>query len=185
MKATLDELIVFLKNPTVGKAKDATFRDRLKTFFNLFFISLTTSFVFTSLIAILEETGLLVSDNHAVEELFKTLTPLHFFMFVAVVAPLIEESIFRGPLTLFKQPRYFKVAFYIFALAFGFVHITNYEITTKILLCSPILIAPQFFAGLYFGFIRVKFGLLWSIALHAAYNTFLFSLYLIAKDVVT
>ena len=185
MKETLEDLVAFIKNPILEKDKNTAFSHRLKTFFNLFIISLTTSFIFTLLMSLLEEAGILTTDNHAVEELFKTLSPLHFFMFVVVFAPLIEESVFRGPLTLFKQPAYFKVAFYLFAITFGFVHITNYEMTTKILICSPILIAPQFFAGMYFGFIRVRFGLLWSIALHACYNAFLFSLYLLAKDVVT
>ena len=185
MKETLENLVVFIKNPILEKDKNTAFSHRLKTFFNLFIISLTTSFIFTLLMSILEEAGILTTDNHAVEELFKKLSPINFFMFVVVLAPLIEESVFRGPLTLFKQPKYFKVAFYIFAITFGLVHITNYEMTTRILICSPVLIAPQFFAGMYFGFIRVRFGLLWSIALHATYNGFLFSLYLLAKDVVT
>lgn len=185
MRQTLENLVAFIKNPILEKDKNTAFSHRFKTFFNLFIISLTTSFIFTLLMSILEEAEILTTDNHAVEELFKTLSPLHFFMFAVVLAPLIEESVFRGPLTLFKQPKYFKIAFYIFAITFGLVHITNYEMTTKILICSPILIAPQFFAGMYFGFIRVRFGLLWSIALHASYNAFLFLLYLLAKDAVT
>lgn len=185
MKETINELIAYIKNPVLEKDENLNFSYRLKKFFSIFFISLLTSFFFTILISLLEESGLISTEKHSVENLFKKLSALHFFIFAVVVAPLIEESIFRAPLTLFKKKKNFKIAFYVFAISFGFIHITNYEITKSILLFSPLLIAPQIFAGFYFGFIRVKFGLMWSIALHATYNAFLFSLFLFAKDAIT
>lgn len=185
MNQTVNELFAFIKNPVLGKDKNTKFSYRLKKFFSVFVISLVTSFFFTILISVLEESGFISTDKHSVESLFKKLTALRFFVFAVVIAPLVEETIFRAPLTLFKNKKGFKIAFYAFAIAFGFIHITNYEITKNILLYSPLLIAPQIFAGFYFGFIRVKFGLVWSIALHAAYNGFLFSLFLLAKDAIT
>jgi membrane protease YdiL (CAAX protease family) len=185
MKETVNELIAFFKNPVLGKDENTNFTYRLKKFFSIFIISLITSFFFTILISFVEESGLISTEDHSVEDLFEKLSPLYFFIFAAILAPLIEECIFRAPLTLFKNKKAFKIAFYAFAIAFGFLHITNYEMTKNILLFSPLLIAPQIFAGLYFGFIRVKFGLLWSIALHATYNALLFSLFLLAKDALT
>ena len=57
-------------------------------------------------------------------------------------------------------------------LLFGFVHITNFDFTTSVLLLSPILVLPQLLVGGYFGYIRVRFGLQWSILLHGSYNCF-------------
>ncbi len=185
MKETVTELFAYIKNPVLGKDENTNFTYRLKKFFSIFIISLITSFFFTICIAIIEESGFISTENHAAESLLKELSAFHFFIFAVVIAPILEESIFRAPLTLFKNKKAFKIAFYTLALLFGFIHITNYEITTNILLFSPILIAPQVFAGFYFGFIRVRFGLLWSIALHATYNGLLFSLFLLTKDAIT
>ena len=95
------------------------------------------------------------------------------FVFAALIAPVFEELIFRAPLTAFKKKNQFRIAFYVFAILFGFVHITNFELTTNVLILSPILVLPQTLVGGYFGFIRVRFGLLWSIALHGSYNAIL------------
>lgn len=50
------------------------------------------------------------------------------------------------------------------------MHISNFEMSTQVLLFSPLLVAPQISVGFLLGYIRVKFGLLWSMALHAIYN---------------
>ena len=97
-------------------------------------------------------------------------------IFGAIVAPIIEELLFRAPLTSFKKPKSFKIAFYSFALLFGLIHITNYELSTKIILLSPILILPQLLGGGYLGYIRVRFGLRWSILLHATFNFLILNL---------
>lgn len=185
MKEIVNELIAFIKNPVLGKDENTNFTYRLKKFFSIFIISLVTSFFFTILISFVEESGFISSEEHSVSDIFEKKGTVYFFVFAVIIIPIIEESIFRAPLTLFKNKKTFKIAFYAFAITFGFLHITNYEITKNILLFSPLLIAPQIFAGLYFGFIRVKFGLLWSIALHASYNALLFSIFLLAKDAIT
>ena len=185
MTETLKELFNFFKNPTLEKDLNTNFLYRLKKFFTIFFVCLITSFFLTIFISIIEKTGLVNTENHSVESLYKRATPFYFFMYAVIFAPLIEEAIFRAPLTLFKQNNYYKIIFYLFATAFGLIHIINYEISLNILLFAPILIAPQMFIGLYLGFIRIKFGLLWSIALHSTYNGFLFIIFLIAKNAVT
>jgi membrane protease YdiL (CAAX protease family) len=185
MIETLNELIAYIKNPVLEKDTNTSFSYRLKKFGALFFISLGTSFLLTIFISFIEEVGLVNSENHAVDTVFKNYGPMFFFLFAVIIAPIIEETLFRAPITLFKKEKNFKIAFYVFAIAFGFLHITNYEISTNVLIFSPLLIAPQIFAGLYFGFIRVKFGLVWSMALHATYNAFIFSLFLLTKDAIT
>ena len=144
MKETINELITYIKNPVLEKDKNTNFVYRLKKLFSIFAISLLTSFFFTILISILEESGLFNSENHSVTDVFNKYGPVSFFIFAVIAAPLIEESIFRAPLTLFKKKQTFKIAFYVFALAFGFLHITNYEISTNVLIFSPILLLHKF-----------------------------------------
>lgn len=121
---------------------------------------------FTSFLEIL---GVYNSDTHAISKLFEESNPLYIIFTAVILAPVIEELIFRGPLTLFSK-KYFKIGFYSLALIFGYVHLFNFEITTKILLFSPLLVLPQIVLGLVFGYIRVRFGLIYSILLHAMYN---------------
>ena len=94
----------------------------------------------------------------------------------------MEEIIFRGPLILFKQIKLFKIAFYAIGIIFAYVHLFNFELTTNVILFSPLLVAPQFFVGLIFGYIRIRFGLLWSILLHSLYNGLLVSLFLLVSN---
>lgn len=119
--------------------------------------------------------------THITDSLFDDSNGIKILFFAAILAPLIEELIFRGPLVYFSQPRAFKIAFYVIGVIFAYVHIFNFEITTNVILFSPLLVAPQFFIGLIFGFIRIRFGLIWSILLHSIYNGILVSLFLLAS----
>lgn len=170
MIIVLKELISYLKNPTIIEDNNSDWNYRLAKFIKLLAICLVTGFVISPIFAILESLELINLDNHAAEQMMKNFSKLQIVGLAVILAPLLEEAIFRAPITAIKNPKYFKITFYISAILFGFVHITNFDITTNILLLSPILVLPQILLGCYLGFIRVKFGLLWSILLHAAYN---------------
>lgn len=185
MSSTLINLINYLKNPVLEKDKNTHFLYRLKTLIHLVFICMITTFAITIVISIIESTGILTTKGHSITNAIESYSTTQFFLLAVVFAPLIEETIFRAPIVLLKNKNYFKIGFYTIAILFGYIHISNYELTPSVLLFSPLLIAPQAFVGLYLGFIRVKFGLLWSIALHACYNGLLFSIYLLAKDAIT
>ncbi len=185
MSYTLNKLVKYIVHPVLEKDKNTNFFYRLKTLIFLVFICVFTTFAITIITSIVESTGLLNIKGHSITDALKSTSTTEFFLLAVVFAPLIEELIFRAPLTLLKKKKYFKTGFYVIALLFGYIHISNYELNTSVLLFSPLLIAPQFFVGLYLGYIRVKFGLLWSIALHASYNGFLLSIYLLVKDVIT
>jgi len=170
MKETFLNLINYLKNPVLEKETDKPTSYKLKIFFNLFVICIATSIIITPIYTILEEFQLIDFDTHKLEEMFKDMSILETILLTAIIGPIIEELLFRAPMTLLKKPILFKYGFYLFTILFGFVHITNYEITTNVLLFSPLLILPQLLVGFYFGYIRIKFGLIWSIFLHGAYN---------------
>ena len=126
--------------------------------------------------------GVLHEISHITDTLFEDSSSFKILFLAAVIAPVMEELIFRAPLTLFKQARLFKIAFYAIGIIFAYVHLFNFELTTNVILFSPLLVAPQFFIGLIFGFIRVRLGLLWSIFLHSLYNGLLVSLFLLASN---
>lgn len=172
MKDTFTELITYLKKPILKEDTDKSNFYRFKKFFNLLIISILTGALLSPLFILIEHLGWVDMNTHAMEDLLKNMSKIKVFLFTVIAAPLLEELIFRAPITLFKQAKHFKIAFYIFAVIFGLVHITNFKTTTNVLLLAPVLVAPQIILGGYLGFIRVRFGLIWSILLHASYNAF-------------
>ncbi|MBC5774262.1 CPBP family intramembrane metalloprotease [Pontibacter sp. KCTC 32443] len=72
-----------------------------------------------------------------------------------------------------KWSQIYGILFYSIAVIFGLVHISNYtnfNYASVALLLIPVLVAPQIWAGLALGYIRVKYGFFWGFFLHAAHN---------------
>lgn len=172
MKETFNELVAYLRNPVLEKDTNTNNSYRFQKFLHLLVISILTGALLTPLIVIVSELGLVNLDDHAMKDMMdKFGKPMILFLTI-IAAPLLEELFFRAPLTLFTGKKTFKIAFYVITVLFGLIHITNYDMTINVLLLTPILVAPQTILGGYLGFIRVRFGLLWSILLHACYNAF-------------
>ena len=206
-----EELIQFLKNPVLAKDTEATIGDRILKFILLLISCFMISFTISIIIGILFQSGLIENEYHAFDEL-KDLSAYRILLLAAIIAPISEELMFRAHLVIFKSPakfyvklipfsdsktelfesrvkglenpKVFKIMFYLLALAFGYVHLFNYQVDAQILLFSPILVAPQIFLGLIFGFVRVRFGLPWSILMHGMYNGILVILFLLAQHAV-
>lgn len=170
MKETFFELINYIKNPVLEKDLNTDFKYRIRKFGFILLICLTIGFIISPIFVLIEELGWVNMENHAMEDMMKNFSKSYIFFFAVVIAPVFEELFFRAPITLFKKSKSFKISFYVFAIIFGLIHLTNFKITTNVLLLAPILVAPQTILGGVFGFIRVRFGLGWSIALHACYN---------------
>ncbi len=183
MRETFNELLGYLKNPILEKDSNQDSSYRFKKFLHLLIISILTGAVLSPLFVLIEHLGWVDMNTHAIEELMKNHSKWFIAFLAVVVAPLLEELFFRAPITLFQNKKYFKIVFYAFAIIFGLIHLSNFQITTNILLLAPILVAPQIILGGYLGFIRVRFGLIWSILLHASYNAF-FVLITFASDLV-
>lgn len=177
----LQELWHFLKNPVYEVDENADFKYRFGVLLRLLGIALVISVVLGGIMGLVENSMNLDFGKHAVEEALEKFSPWFLAFAAVVLAPVMEELVFRAPLSLFKYKSYFKIIFYVFTLIFGFYHITNFEITTTILALSPLLVAPQISVGALLGFIRVRFGLLWAIGLHAIYNLLLLGPLLVFK----
>ncbi len=166
----ISSLLKFAKNPDYKHAGDLNLNEKFSIFFRLLALSLLVSLALALLIGLLEEVAGLELGRHAMDLLFEEYTPGFIFLVVVVLAPVLEELFFRGPLYLFRNSSYFGLIFYLFTLVFGFYHITNFELTPTILYLSPLLVSPQLFIGLLLGYIRIRLGLQWAILLHSAYN---------------
>ncbi|AUC76273.1 CPBP family intramembrane glutamic endopeptidase [Olleya sp. Bg11-27] len=164
-----ESIFAYVKNPRPKHLKYATFEQKFGIVLQCVPLCLVLGLGFGVLIAVLEAVGVYSSDTHAMNKLFEEKAGIYIIFTAVIVAPIIEELIFRGPITLFNK-KHFKIAFYSFTILFGYVHILNFEITPKILLLSPLLVAPQIVVGFIFGYIRVRLGLVYSMLLHASYN---------------
>ncbi|MBT8310380.1 MAG: CPBP family intramembrane metalloprotease [Flavobacteriaceae bacterium] len=171
---TLNRVLEFIKNPVCSRDKEMSLRDKGLMMFIILGLSFTINFVFVFLIGALEQFGLFSMEDHAINQMFDEFSPLIIMFLAIIIAPIFEELIFRAPITLFcKYKNVFRWVYYGLALAFGYVHITNYDMTTNVLLFSPILVAPQIILGLFLGLIRVQLGLLYAMIFHAVYNAIL------------
>ena len=166
----LEEFIVFAKKPIYEKDVSSSASDKLRLFIKLLVLALGLSILLLIIASVIQNIFNIEVGKHAFDDLFNNNSEIKIFVLAVLVAPFLEELIFRGPLVFFKNSKYFSTVLYIFTIAFGLVHISNFELTTQVLLLSPLLVAPQISVGFILGYIRIKFGLIWSMGLHACYN---------------
>ena len=167
------KLIDFFKSPNYNIDKDLELNQKFTMTLKLVMLALLISLSLGMIIGLIEHLTDIELGRHALDGLFDEYSPGFIFLVVVILAPLLEELIFRGPMYFFRKSRYFGIAFYFLTLAFAFYHITNFEITPQILYLSPLLVAPQLIIGLLLGFIRVRLGLGWAMLLHSLYNLFI------------
>ncbi|PQJ78115.1 CPBP family intramembrane glutamic endopeptidase [Polaribacter porphyrae] len=172
MKKTFLEFINYIKNPVLESDKNKSLNYRFRVFFKIFIFCIIVGILTTPIFIFIEEMNWVNMDNHKVEAMFKDMALYKIILLGGFFVPLIEELLFRAPITLFKKPKVFKIAFYVFTIIFGLIHITNFDITTNVLLLTPLLVIPQLFVGLSLGFLRVRFGFWWAVLLHCIYNSF-------------
>ncbi|MHA7944058.1 CPBP family intramembrane glutamic endopeptidase [Formosa sp. 3Alg 14/1] len=165
----IKRFISFLKAPNLEDKNLFDGFSKAKVFISALIIAFIINFCFTIVFSIIEAMGYVSFEDHASTKLFEDYPPYVIVLLGVVVAPILEELFFRGPITLFHT-KYFIYVFYFFAITFGLIHITNFEITRNVLILAPILVGPQIVIGLLLGVIRIQYGLIYSILFHAIYN---------------
>ncbi|NER16507.1 CPBP family intramembrane glutamic endopeptidase [Spongiivirga citrea] len=166
----IKEVFQFVKKPKSHWDEEVSLGAKLGIFVKLLLWAMTISIALTPISAILDELEIIDLKEHAVNELFENLSPLIVLFAAAVVAPIIEELFFRAPLLGLRNSKYFKIWVYVFVAAFGLIHITNFEMNTKILLFTPLLVLPQINLGFFASYICMRFGYFWAVLLHGCYN---------------
>ena len=209
---TFHALWRFIKKPVELSEDKASLQLKIGTCGALFLIQIPPLLVLMALVGGLEQLGLWDEDMHSLQKIFQEMEPVLIFLFAVIVAPLFEEVMFRLILkfrsnflilwsihigvalhlgqkrSLLKTARkvwdkFYGWIFYLMAAAFGLMHIMNFEPSLNIYLLAPILVAPQILIGINLGYLRVRFGLIWSILFHAFYNGILMSIALLTGEI--
>ncbi len=177
----IKEVWEFLKRPSYEPYPQLQATDKIRYFSYLLALTLGFSFFLGIFGAVLAERSGLVTNEHAIEAFLENTSTATLFLFIVVIAPAIEELIFRAPLALFKKASYFNLVFYLSVILFGAVHLFNFEYESGFYGFALFLVMPQLSAGIFLGFIRIKMGLGWAILLHALHNFILLSPFFLLK----
>ncbi len=92
--------------------------------------------------------------DHKTEDLFENYSSIAIFFLMVLIAPIVEEIIFRGPLIFFKRSSYFPWVYYFSCLLFGLVHLGNFDNANDLLWLTPILDCATNCNGLFSGFFK-------------------------------
>ncbi|MEC4113130.1 CPBP family glutamic-type intramembrane protease [Myroides pelagicus] len=130
-----------------------------------------SSLIISSLFLVLFIIGLLDSITGVLGYILLGVVAALFFIGVHFLTKKKEQS---------EQlyTRYYPYIFYGISLLFGYIHITNFEdISTRILLLSPLVIFPQFVLGLGIGYVRVRYGFWYGCLFHVVNNAIAISMF--------
>ncbi|UCS94813.1 CPBP family intramembrane metalloprotease [Echinicola marina] len=198
-KSTYSDLLLFLKSPQDQPNDDQSFRQNISSFIWILLIDLVIVAGLSGVFVLLEKLGINAFENHKLLEQLESLPKSSLFFLAVLFVPFIEELLFRSYLrykynfllrlfsSLFfiagketqqemekriKKLWYgkYRYVFYFSALLFGFIHIFNFGDYKQLIYIFPLLTLPQISFGLLGGYLRVRYGLVWSIILHAFHN---------------
>lgn len=65
--------------------------------------------------------------------------------------------------------RYVAVYYYVSAIVFGLIHLTNYT-AVGAWWFAPLLVLPQLIGGFIFGYVRIRLGFWYAVLMHMAHN---------------
>lgn len=116
--------------------------------------------------------------DHAFADIQDEMAMWQLFLLAVIVAPILEEGIFRFPLKYFTSN--FPILFYIFTIVFAGLHVANFTGSVEYWK-MPLLVLPQLILGFYLGFVRMKFSWPHAIGIHML-NNLIPTLMLIASD---
>lgn len=148
-------LVIFLAVVNAPITEELTFRLLLR--FSHKKLAIAASFILLFIL------GLFIEEIY-IEVLLPLLIIFGLFVFF-----LSRRFINKAKAEEFYRKNMRKI-FYFSIFAFAVIHINNYFDLGPLILLIPIFVLPQFFAGLFLGYIRLNYGFMWTILTHAAYN---------------
>ena len=193
MKIIAINFFNFLKNPKENFNETLSLKLKWKIIFSILVLDFILV-IFASLITSFIDSFLFELKSDPLEDLFFDKGAFSILILAAIVVPFIEELIFRFFLKyernllfhffdfltnnrakIFWQ-KYFKFFFYLSAVLFALIHLTNFSNTNVLFyILAPLIVLPQFIGGLTLGYIRLKLGFFWGVLLHGLYNLILFT----------
>ena len=212
IKETYKDFYAFLKNPTDETFPIQTARHKIVTLFSVLAIEIPIVSIIATTIFGIEKLGLIDTGAHKLNTLFQNFPIWKFVLWGVIINPFLEELIFRlglrynfknfknysilpvsaiGTRSLTKIEIYlnhfwrskFRLIFFFSAAIFAYFHLSNYQLSSTVLLLSPILIAPQFITALFLGYLRIRYSFMLGYFLHAIHNTFFIIVSLILMNI--
>lgn len=175
MKQIISDFFSFIRKPKDFQysGNDKTYK--WKVFFTLFICELALLIIYFPITSFVDNYIVL---EEAFADSYNILTS--FFLFVLLI-PFIEELFFRYFLRrtgflkyIFSEKvwhKFYPIFFYSSVLAFGFVHITNYEFTSIwIYILAPFLVITQIIGGAIMSYLRIRFNFWLGFMYHALWN---------------
>ena len=160
----ISEFLAFLKKPfhyrPIQKLDQQSVKNLISGFAIVFVFEIIAMSLF-QMIAGIEEIP------HAFDSMMD-MNPFIMILFAVIIAPVLEELIFRFPMKYITK--YFPFFFYVISIGFALLHIFNFDLSMHHYLLAPFLVLPQLILGLYLGFVRMKNGILASMGIHALNN---------------
>lgn len=92
------------------------------------------------------------------------------FMIMIIAYPLLSMPRIKKSLELFWKNN-FRWILYFFCFGFAWVHIFNYELTLEHLLLMPIITMDKLVSAMCYGYTRVNYGFIYSLAIHMLNNS--------------
>ncbi|WP_293311022.1 CPBP family intramembrane glutamic endopeptidase [Pedobacter sp. UBA5917] len=108
-------------------------------------------------------------SNYFIKSSFLTWPVYLFFIFIALILQVYFKTMDIRKRLVFQQ-RSFGYLLYYSAIIFGLIHLNNIKGLTLSDPAFILFVISQGFMGLSLGYLRIKYGLIYSILLHAFYN---------------
>lgn len=188
---------------SLAEVEESNILQKFTRLFYILLLDLLCMLPLVGVMGFIEQMEIVNLDDHALKAMLEQYPVWAIAGLVILIGPFLEELIFRlhlnrrwnliaglsewftiaskrvlreeaAALVKVKWDRFFALFFYVNAVAFALVHMTNFQAIDVPIWVIPLIVLPQFVAGLYFGYIRVKNGgMFWSFALHALHNAIL------------
>ncbi|RCU42474.1 CPBP family intramembrane metalloprotease [Chryseobacterium lacus] len=203
--STAKSLLNFLKKPADQQDTDQSAKQQSRALFSVLMIDIPVMLLLSGIIALLNDLGWVKTNNHRVGQFLQFAPVWMVYLLAVIVIPFFEELIFRLFLrwrrnyilqlfvAVFPKTkssvyhfwnRRYGVIFYLSAAAFALAHILNYEDENSALYFLPLLILPQFIAGLFSGYLRVRYNFMLGYFNHALHNAIFVSIAIWSTEMV-
>jgi hypothetical protein len=202
IKETYEDLVNFLKSPADVKDCNQTCRQKAKRLFSILAIHIPIMGICIAMVFSVTSLASVNLENHRPTALLQQHPIWKIALLAIVIVPLVEELAFRlylrfknnnlvhaiilissvtgkhnkartEKLLLNVWSNHFGSVFYGSAIIFALVHCRNYDYHLILLLLTPLVILPQFVAGLFLGYLRIRYSLAVSYMMHAIHNAVL------------
>jgi membrane protease YdiL (CAAX protease family) len=197
MKKIAFDFFNFLKNPQEKFNETLSLKQKWHFLFYILVLDFILVIIASTITSFIDS-FLFELESDPIEELFSNKGAFSILIIAAVVIPFIEELLFRFFLKYERNllfhffdfltknkaktfwDTYFRTFFYLSAILFALMHLTNFGNTnTLYYILAPLIILPQFIGGITLGYTRLKLGFFWGVLQHGLYNFILFTMLLL------